>query len=75
MAREDFAYIADQLSGPQQRRLLALARAGKALAWAAGDDEIAAMFLIVRYTEPFGGAFADLTGKGMAVAQRVAQQR
>lgn len=70
MAREDFAYIADQLSGAQRRRLVELAGAGKSLPWTADDDDLASMFLIKRFAEPFGGAYADLTGKGMAVAQR-----
>lgn len=71
--REDFAYIADQLSGAQQRRLLALARAGKALAWVRTDEALKDRHLVQRYTDPFDRAFADLTGKGMAVAQRLAR--
>lgn len=57
----------------RRNRLLALARAGKALPWGRSDAALAKMRLARRYSEPFGGDYADLTGEGLAAAQRIAK--
>lgn len=54
----------------QRNRLIALARAGRSLPWAEGDDDLAKMRLVQRYREPFGEDLADLTSAGLAAAQR-----
>ena len=65
----DPAYVADQLTGAQQRRVLTLARSDKSLPWTRTDDALAARDLVQRYTDNFDKAFAELKGKGLAVAR------
>lgn len=69
LAREDFVYIADQLSGAQQRRLLALSRSDKSLPWVRTDEALKERLLVQRYTDPFDKAFAQITSRGTAVAR------
>ncbi len=59
------------LTPAQRARLVDLARAGRSLPWAEGDDDLAKMRLVQRYREPFGGDHADLTSAGLAIAQRI----
>jgi hypothetical protein len=65
----DPAYVADQLTGAQQRRVMTLARSEKALPWTRSDDALQARDLVQRYTDNFDKAFAELKGKGQAVAR------
>jgi hypothetical protein len=65
----DPAYVADQLTGAQQRRVLTLARSQKSLPWTRTDDALAARGLVQRYTDPFDKAYAELKGWGQAVAR------
>lgn len=65
----DPASVASRLSPAQQRRVIALARAGKSLPWTRSDDVLKRHDLIQRYTGPFGEAFAELKGRGEAVAR------
>ena len=59
------------LTTGQRNRLVALARAGTSLPWGRSDDALADRRLVRRYTDPFGGEFADLTNEGHASAQRI----
>lgn len=61
--------VADQLTGAQQRRLLALARAGQSLPWVRTDDALQERRLLQRYTDPLDKAFAEINGRGQAVAR------
>lgn len=63
------------LTRSQRRRLVELARAGKSLLWTPDDTALREAGLVQRYTAPFDGAFADLTGKGSALAHRIARER
>lgn len=65
----DPAHIADQLTGAQQRRLLALARAGTSLPWTRTDPALQERFLVQRYTDPFDKAYAEISSRGEAVAR------
>lgn len=59
------------LTPGQRSRLVALARAGKSLPWAEGDDELAGKHLVRRFSGIMGERFAHLTGRGMAAARRI----
>lgn len=55
----------------QQNRLVALARAGKSLPWGRSDNALAAKMLVRKYRGAFNEEYADLTGAGLAAAQRI----
>ena len=59
------------LTGPQQRRLIALARAGQSLKWTRTDDALRRLGLVRLYTGPLDGEFAELTSRGMGEVQRL----
>lgn len=47
---------------------MSLARAGKSLPWIRADDALRERGLIQPYSDPFDNRFAELNGKGQAVA-------
>ena len=68
-------HIANRLTGPQRRRLIALAKVGQSLPWNRTDDALEALRLVRRYSDVVDKSFADLTNNGMAVAQKILRSR
>lgn len=71
----DPANIASRLTGPQQRRLIALANAGKSLPWNRTDEALKALRLVQRYTGISDDTYAEINGQGLAVVRVLVESR
>lgn len=65
----DPAHIASRLTGPQRRRLIALATAGKSLPWNRTDPALEKLRLVQKYTGAFDESSAEINGRGLAVVR------
>ena len=59
------------MTNGQRNRLVALARAGGSLPWGRSDPALLEKRLVRKYSGSFGEEYADLTGRGVAEAQRI----
>jgi len=67
--------LARSLTIGQRNRLVKLAKAGGSLPWGQSDAALMTKRLVMKFTGPIDGDFANITGYGTAVAQVIAGRR